>query len=70
MAKKKKKQSPVVLRSEIGLVGSKNVLQVIESYPTIKRRLLTSEVFVEITTRDRKKFLKNKMNVDYVMPLV
>jgi len=70
MSKNKKKKSPVVLRSEIGLVGVKEVIQVVESYGTIKRRLLTSEVFIEITTRDRRKFFKNKMNVDYVMPLV
>jgi len=70
MAKKVKKKSPVVLRSEIGLVGVKEVIQVVESYSTIKRRLLTSEVFIEVTTRDRRKFLKNKMNVDYVMPLI
>jgi len=70
MAKKTKKKSPVVLRSEIGIRGVKEVMQVIEGYGTVKKRLRTSEMFLEVTTRDRKKFLMSKMSVEYVAPLV
>jgi len=66
--KKTKKNTPVVLRSELGLIGQKNPMPVVESYTTVKRRIRTAELFVEVTTKAKIKFLVNKTRIEYVAP--
>ena len=68
MAKKKKRKAPAIARTELGVVGQEKGFLVKESYSTVKRRLFTSEMFVEVTLKGNQKITLNKTGIQYITP--
>ena len=69
MAKKKSKKQTAVLRTDIGILGNNNLVQIIESYLVVRRRLLDSNYFIEVTLKNRQKIILNKTRIEYVSPI-
>ena len=69
MAKKTKKKAVSIMRSEMAIVGEQKTVLIKESYATAKRRALDAQIFVEVTRKNGKKLLMNKMRIDYITPI-
>jgi len=63
MAKKKAKKAERPSRTFIKVVGFGPTLLCVESYTTVRSRLLDSRDFIEVTDSDKQKYLISKIKV-------
>jgi len=69
MAKKTKKKSQNVTRSELHIVGLDAPLLLREGYATVKRRVYDGMQFMEVTSSNGRKLTVNKGIVNMIYPV-
>jgi len=69
MKKKKEERKQLNDKTKITGVGVIGEVSIVELYQTVKRRILDSTDFVEVTTRSRKKILFNKNAIVRIEPI-
>lgn len=70
MAKKKPKKAPAIARSKLHIAGLDAPLLLRESYQTVKKRMYDGQQWVEVVSKNGKRFVVNKNIIRVVYSLV